>query len=68
MGEPVGVAYEPLAVLVAARRSVTAFEGLREPWSYLQRSLRNFEVTPAMAGGVFIARGVTETAARAKQT
>lgn len=57
-----------LAVLVAARRSVTAFEGLREPWSYLQRSLRNFEVRPAMAGGVYIARGVTETSARAKPT
>ena len=47
-----------LAVLIAAKRSVTALEGLREPWSYLKQSLKQFEVTSALAGGVFVARGV----------
>jgi ubiquinone/menaquinone biosynthesis C-methylase UbiE len=47
-----------LAVLIAAKRSVTALEGLGEPWSYLKQSLKNFQVVSTLAGGVFVAHGV----------
>jgi ubiquinone/menaquinone biosynthesis C-methylase UbiE len=47
-----------LAVLAAARRSVTTLEGLAAPWSRLARRLTEVRVESAMADGVFVAIGV----------
>jgi demethylmenaquinone methyltransferase/2-methoxy-6-polyprenyl-1,4-benzoquinol methylase len=47
-----------LAVLAAARRSVTTLEGLVEPWDHLARRLDDVRVESALAGGVFIATGI----------
>ena len=44
-------------VLVAALRSVTAFEGLARPWSHLATHLDHLEVSSSLAGGVFVLRG-----------
>lgn len=46
-----------LGVLVAALRSVTAFEGLAQPWSHLATHLDHVEVGSSLAGGVFVLRG-----------
>lgn len=47
-----------LAVLAAARHSVTTLDGLRAPWSHLARLLDDLQVESALAGGVFVATGV----------
>ena len=46
-----------LAVLAAARRSVTTLEGLREPWSHLAGRLDDLRIESAMADAVFVATG-----------
>ena len=44
-----------LAVLVAALRSVTTFEGLGRPWSHLASALGRMHVERMMLGAVFVA-------------
>jgi SAM-dependent methyltransferase len=47
-----------LAVLVAALRSVTTFEGLGRPWSHLAAALGRMHVERMMLGAVFVASAV----------
>jgi ubiquinone/menaquinone biosynthesis C-methylase UbiE len=47
-----------LAVLAAARHSVTTLDGLREPWNHLARLVDDLRIESALAGGVFVATGV----------
>jgi len=51
-----------MAVFFAAMRSLTAFEGLREPWSYLEPSLAQFDVESLLSDGVYIASGFATAA------
>jgi demethylmenaquinone methyltransferase/2-methoxy-6-polyprenyl-1,4-benzoquinol methylase len=44
-------------VMLAAMYSVTSFEGLGRPWDLLARRLRDVEVSTALMGGIYIARG-----------
>ena len=46
-----------LAVLAAARHSVSTLEGLRAPWSHLADRLGPLRVETTMLGAVFIASG-----------
>ena len=46
-----------LAVLAAARHSVSTLEGLRSPWSHLADRLGPLRVETTMLGAVFIASG-----------
>jgi len=51
-------------VFFAAMRSLTAFEGLRHPWSYLEPSLTQFDVESLLSDGVYIASGFKNAASR----
>jgi SAM-dependent methyltransferase len=51
-----------LAVLGAALYSVTAMEGLAEPWSGLAAQLGELDVNTTWLGGVYIATGVWQPA------
>ena len=51
-----------MAVFFAAMRSLTAFEGLRQPWSHLEPSLSQFDVESLLNDGVYIASGVAKAA------
>jgi demethylmenaquinone methyltransferase/2-methoxy-6-polyprenyl-1,4-benzoquinol methylase len=44
-------------VALAAMYSVTSFEGLGEPWNLLARHLSRVDVSHALFGGIYIARG-----------
>jgi ubiquinone/menaquinone biosynthesis C-methylase UbiE len=46
-----------LAVLAAARYSVTTLEGLAKPWTHLARMVANLRIESAFFGGVFLAAG-----------
>jgi ubiquinone/menaquinone biosynthesis C-methylase UbiE len=50
----------PLNIFVcgAVLRSTTTFEGLGEPWSHLEKLVRDFEVEEMLGGGVYVASGV----------
>ena len=58
------------AVFFAAMRSLTAFEGLQNPWSHLEPMLSSFRVEDLMGDGVYIASGVADSTkiARAQQS
>jgi ubiquinone/menaquinone biosynthesis C-methylase UbiE len=45
------------AVFFAAVRSLTAFEGLQQPWTYLEPLLTQFSVESLLSDGVYIASG-----------
>ena len=47
-----------LFVFGAALHSVSSLSGLAQPWSLLARQLDQFECDSAVAGAVFIARGI----------
>ncbi len=47
-----------IAVLAAARHSVTTLEGLEAPWDHLAALVGGLRVDPAFAGAVFVASGV----------
>lgn len=45
------------AVLYAAMRSVSTFEGLRRPWTHLEPQLADFQIEERQAGSIYIASG-----------
>ncbi len=47
-----------LFVLQGALRSVTAMDGLGEPWSHLSRAVTGLRVESILGGGVYIAAGI----------
>jgi ubiquinone/menaquinone biosynthesis C-methylase UbiE len=46
------------AVFFAAMRSLTAFEGLQHPWSYLEPALADFRIDDFLGDGVYLASGI----------
>jgi ubiquinone/menaquinone biosynthesis C-methylase UbiE len=51
------------AVLYAAMRSVSTFEGLRRPWTHLEPHLAEFQIEERQAGSIYIASGRVDQSA-----